>query len=80
MARFREKIMNFLLSLIILAVFPVSIRAQSPSEMKQIFARAESYYLYEEYELANQLYLLLDTSDNFNIKYKIGNCYLNIPG
>ena len=35
---------------------------------------------YEEYELANQLYLLLDTADNLNIKYKIGNCYLNIPG
>jgi hypothetical protein len=48
--------------------------------MKQIFAKAESYYLYEEYELANQLYLLLDTSANYNIKYKIGNCYLNIAG
>ena len=48
--------------------------------MKKIFAKAESYYLYEEYELANQLYLLLDTPDNLNIKYKIGNCYLNIPG
>ncbi|MGA2824272.1 MAG: hypothetical protein ABSE72_12195 [Bacteroidales bacterium] len=48
--------------------------------MKKIFAKAESYYLFEEYELANQLYLLLDTIDNFNIKYKIGNCYLNIPG
>jgi hypothetical protein len=48
--------------------------------MKKIFAKAESYYLFEEYELANQLYLLLDTTDNLNIKYKIGNCYLNIPG
>jgi hypothetical protein len=80
MARFREKIINFLLPLIILAVFPVSLCAQSTSEMKKIFAKAESYYLYEEYELANQLYLLLDTSANNNIKYKIGNCYLNIAG
>lgn len=80
MARFRVKRINFLLQLIILAVFPVSICAQSTSEMKQIFAKAESYYLYEEYELANQLYLLLDTTSNSNIKYKIGNCYLNIPG
>jgi hypothetical protein len=80
MAKFRVKITNCLLQLIILAVFPVSICAQSASEMKQIFAKAESYYLYEEYELANQLYLLLDTSANSNIKYKIGNCYLNIPG
>jgi hypothetical protein len=80
MAKFRVKSINFLLQLIILAVFPVSICAQSTSEMKQIFAKAESYYLYEEYELANQLYLLLDTTANSNIKYKIGNCYLNIPG
>jgi hypothetical protein len=80
MAKFRVKITSFLLQLIILAVFPASICAQSASEMKQIFAKAESYYLYEDYELANQLYLLLDTSANYNIKYKIGNCYLNISG
>ena len=48
--------------------------------MKKIFTQAESYYLYEEYELANQLYILLETPDNLNIKYKIGTCYLNIPG
>ncbi|MBI5008072.1 MAG: hypothetical protein HZB98_00105, partial [Bacteroidia bacterium] len=48
--------------------------------MKDIFAQAESYFLYEEYELANQLYLLLETPENLNIKYKIGTCYLNIPG
>jgi hypothetical protein len=80
MANFRVKIINFLLQLIILAVLPASICAQSASEMKKIFAKAESYYLYEDYELANQLYLLLDTSANNNIKYKIGNCYLNIAG
>jgi hypothetical protein len=80
MANFRPKNISFLLQLILLAVFPVAALAQSPGEMKQIFAKAESYYLYEEYELANQLYLLLDTPDNLNIKYKIGNCYLNIPG
>jgi hypothetical protein len=47
-------------------------------ESKNIFAQAESYYLYEEYELANQLFLLIETSDNMNIKYKIGSCYINI--
>ncbi len=54
--------------------------AQSSGELKNIFAQAESYYLYEEYDLANQLYILLETPDNSNIKYKIGTCYLNIPG
>lgn len=54
--------------------------AQSADELKNIYAQAESYFLYEEYELANQLYLLLDSPDNMNVKYKIGTCYLNIPG
>jgi len=80
MANFKAKNISFLLQLILLAVFPVAALAQSTGEMKQIFTKAESYYLYEEYELANQLYLLLDTTGNLNIKYKIGNCYLNIPG
>ena len=80
MVKFRAKITVFLMQLIILAVIPFAVSAQSPGEMRQIFAKAESYYLYEEYELANQLYLLLDTAGNLNIKYKVGNCYLNIPG
>jgi hypothetical protein len=80
MVKFRVKIISVLLQLLTLVIFPVASSAQSSSEMKKIFAKAESYYLYEEYELANQLYLLLDTPDNLNIKYKIGTCYLNIPG
>jgi hypothetical protein len=80
MVKFRVKILSILLQLLTLVVFPAAVSAQSQSEMKKIFAKAESYYLYEEYELANQLYLLLDTTDNLNIKYKIGNCYLNISG
>lgn len=80
MAKFRVKIISVVLQLLTLVFFPVAVSAQSSGEMKKIFAKAESYYLFEEYELANQLYLLLDTTDNLNIKYKIGNCYLNIPG
>jgi hypothetical protein len=80
MVKFRGKIISVLLQLLTLVIFPVASSAQSSSEMKKIFAKAESYYLFEEYELANQLYLLLDTPDNLNIKYKIGTCYLNIPG
>lgn len=55
--------------------------AQSKSEVnKNIWLQAESYYLYNEYELANPMYLMLDElmKGNANIKYKIGNCYLNI--
>ena len=80
MVKFRVQITSVLLQILTLVVFPVAVSAQSASEMKKIFAKAESYYLFEEYELANQLYLLLDSTDNMNVKYKIGNCYLNIPG
>jgi hypothetical protein len=80
MVKFRVQITSVLLQLLALVIFPAGVSAQPSSEMKKIFAKAESYYLFEDYELANQLYLLLDTPDNMNIKYKIGNCYLNIPG
>lgn len=74
----RVKIFRLWLQLVTLAFFSFALNAQSTKEIKEIFAQAESYYLYEEYELANQLYLLLETPDNLNIKYKIGTCYLNI--
>jgi tetratricopeptide (TPR) repeat protein len=77
---FKVKILNLLLQLIALLFLSAAVSAQSNVEMKKIFAEAESSILFEEYELANPLYLLLDSPDNFNIKYKIGTCYLNIPG
>lgn len=62
----------------LLLMMPLS--AQKKSEIKAIWLEAESHYLYGEYELANPLYLILNElrPDNANIKYKIGNCYLNI--
>lgn len=80
MGKFKGIISCLLLQLLTLMLFPNDAFSQSSSENKNIFNQAESYYLYEEYELANQLYLLLDTPGNLYIKYKIGNCYLNITG
>jgi hypothetical protein len=80
MVKLRVRNILLHLQLLTLVFFPVAASSQSSNEMKNIFAQAESYYLYEEFELANQLYLLLETPDNLNIKYKIGTCYLNIPG
>jgi tetratricopeptide (TPR) repeat protein len=59
-------------------IMPLS--AQKKSEIREIWFEAESHYLYGEYELANPLYLMLNElkPGNANIKYKIGNCYLNI--
>ncbi len=80
MIRIRTKIYSISQMLFMLAFTAVVASAQSNSEKKKIFLKAESYNLFEEYELANPLYLLLDRSDNFNIRYKIGNCYLHIEG
>lgn len=80
MVKLIRKFKCFLFLVIFLAAFTATVSAQSSGELKQLFAKAESYYLYEDYELANQLYLLFDTTGNSNIQYKIGNCYLNIPG
>ena len=59
----------------------LSLSSQVNKETKAIFAQAESHYLFGEYELANPLFLILNEllPENANIKYKIGNCYLNIP-
>ena len=56
---------------------------QTEKEIKKIFLEAESYFLYEnEYELAAPLFLTLLHLDtlNANINYKLGVCYLSIPG
>jgi tetratricopeptide (TPR) repeat protein len=79
MKSFRGKKMCLRLQLLTLIIFPVAASAQSTKELKEIFAQAESYYLYEDYELANQLYIIMENPDNLNLSYKIGTCYLNIP-
>jgi hypothetical protein len=73
------KNLSLKVKLLALAFLPIVASSQASQEAKNIFAQAESYYIYEEYELANQLYLLIETPENLNIKYKIGTCYLNIP-
>ena len=80
MIKVRVKILSIFLQLISLVVFTFSASAQSNAGMRKIFTQAESYSLFDENELANPLYLLLEKPDNYNILYKIGACYLNIPG
>jgi len=80
MINVRGRISGVLPLLVTLVFLPVAVTAQSNLEMKKIFAEAESCNLFGEFELANPLYLLLNNPDNFNIQYKIGTCYLNIPG
>jgi hypothetical protein len=74
-----EKI-GFKVILICFALIPSIAYSQYTRDQKKAFAEAETYFLYEDYDLALKQYLTLDASDNFNIKYKIGACYLNLPG
>jgi hypothetical protein len=76
----RAKMLRLQLKILSLVLFSAAAAAQSTGEMKNIFKKAESSYLFEEYDLANQLFLLLETPDNLNVQYKIGTCYLNIEG
>ncbi len=67
------------LQLLTLIFIPVVVCSQSAKEIRELYKQAEAHYLYEEYDLANQLYILLEDPENMNLKYKIGTCYLNIP-
>jgi tetratricopeptide (TPR) repeat protein len=79
MNRLLSKLVFLELQVLVLAMIPAAISGQSSKDKKNIFAQAESYFLYEEYERANELYLLIDNPGNLNLQYKIGTCYLNIP-
>jgi Periplasmic component of the Tol biopolymer transport system len=59
----------------------VNVFGQSKFNEKETFTEAESYFLYEEYADALPLYVKLKDQipDNYNLSYKIGRCYLNLP-
>jgi hypothetical protein len=76
----RKTRLRILFQLITVIICSHVATAQSGNNMKKIFKQAESFSLFNEYEQAKPLYLLLDKPDNYNIKYKIGICNLNILG
>ena len=67
--------------IIMLSLFNV-INAQLYSDSKEMFLEAESFFLYEEYTEALPLYLALleERPGNDYLKYKIGICYVYLPG
>jgi O6-methylguanine-DNA--protein-cysteine methyltransferase len=58
------------------------LRGQARIENRNNFFLAESYVLFEEFEEALPLYLRLTVlyPKNYNFKYRVGQCYINIPG
>ncbi|NOQ24291.1 MAG: hypothetical protein GQ564_02915 [Bacteroidales bacterium] len=51
-------------------------------ELEEMFLDADSWFFYEDYEEALPLFLRILDADslNYNVMYKIGFCYLHIPG
>ncbi len=77
---FLKRIIIIIISFLIVNLTGFS---QTEKDFRHIFQEAE-YYFYSEsdYENAIILYLILNDYDpgNANIEYKIGVCYLNLPG
>lgn len=70
--------------LILLMALCLSLPAagQQKSEIRDMFNQAEMFVLFEEYDEALPLYITLLSlyPDNAHLKYRIGQCYINIPG
>ena len=72
----------FLLSWLLATLLNINLQAQSKVEIKNNFYDAESWVLFEDYKEALALYLplLKIYPNNSNLKYRIGQCYINTPG
>jgi hypothetical protein len=70
---------SLLISAFLLLFLAKQVMPQEGAEQKDIFIEAEDHFLYGEYIDAAQLFPILDDGSNYNILYKIGVCYLNIP-
>lgn len=81
--RFKLMTMKFILAaMLLMSIAGFDISAQSKVEIRNMFYDAESWILFEDYKEALPLYqqLLKIYPTNANIKYRIGQCYINTPG
>lgn len=71
-----------LLTWLLATLINPDLRSQSKQENRLKFYDAESWILFEAYQDALPLYqqLLKVYPNNANFKYRIGQCYINIPG
>jgi tetratricopeptide (TPR) repeat protein len=60
----------------------ITVAGQSKTELREIFSSAEGDILFEDYAeaLPKYLNLLQYYPENYNIYYRIGQCYINTPG
>ena len=72
-----------LLLLVAIGMFSCTLlMGQARIENRNNFYLAETYVLFEEFEEALPLYLRLTVlyPNNYNFKYRVGQCYVNLPG
>src|SRR5664280_1432501 len=71
-----------LLTWLLAAFINSDLISQSKGDLRDNFYDAESWILFEAYKDALPLYqqLLRNYPTNSNFKYRIGQCYMNIPG
>ena len=71
-----------LLLILLVGLFFSKSFSQESYELEEIFLDADSWFFYEDYEEALPLFLRVLEADslNYNVMYKIGFCYLHIPG
>ncbi len=69
-------------SFVIICLAAMNLNAQTKLELEETYKDANSYFYFEDYEEALALFLQVyrNQPDNANLNYKIGFCYLNIPG
>ena len=76
--------MKFKLINILFLILSVSssLKAQTKKEIEELYKDGNSYYYFEDYEEALSLFLRVYSKnpENYNLCFKIGTCYLNIPG
>ena len=73
---------KFLSLLIISLIMSVSTNGQTKTDRRELFNQGEMYILFEEYNeaLPSFISLLKLYPDNAHFKYRIGQCYINMPG
>lgn len=73
---------RFTVFFLLLAWLPFETFAQTKTEIDETYRDANSYFYFEDYEEALALYqkIYKFQPDNHNLNYRIGFCYLNIPG
>lgn len=76
------KTRNLCLLFFLLLYIQTPAKGQTKADVRDMFNQGEMYILFEEYNEALPSFenLLKLSPDNANFKYRIGQCYLNIPG